>query len=218
MERISIEALLREKTNKGSNKALRNKGLLPAVVYGRGGEPRKIILNSMALKKALAAGINVLIDLQFKGGNGSSQETVMVKELQKHPLQRDFILHADLLRISLKEKLEIKVPLNFVGDPRGVKEGGVFQAQLREVSIRCLPTDIPEYIDVPIDNLGIGDVLIVADLELPGDMEMLEDENENIASVLVAHVEVEEVEEETEEMETLEEPGAEKQGEETEGQ
>lgn len=206
MERITIEALTRKKTSKGSNRQLRSKGMLPAVVYGRGDTSRSIVLNSMALRKALAAGANVLLDLQFKDDAAILPETVMVKELQRHPLQNDFIIHADLLRISLKEKLEIKVPLNFTGDPLGVKEGGVFQAQLREVSVRCLPTEIPEFIEVPIDHLDIGDVLTVADLKLSGDMEMLEDENENIASVLVPHVEItEEAEEEVEEAGAAEE-------------
>jgi large subunit ribosomal protein L25 len=207
MERIKIEALPREKRSKGSNRQLRSKGMIPAVVYGRGVAPRTIILDGMTLKKALAAGSNVLLDLQVKGDNGTSMETVMVKELQRHPLQRDFFLHVDLIRISLKEKLEIKVPLNFTGEPRGVKEGGVFQAQVREISVRCLPADIPDYIDVPIEDLGIGDVLTIADLKLPKGMEMLEDENENIASVLAPHEEkaeeaeeaVEEPEEETQE-------------------
>ncbi|RJX24748.1 MAG: 50S ribosomal protein L25 [Dethiobacter sp.] len=187
MERFKIEALPREKRSKGNSRQLRSKGMIPAVVYGRGVVPRMIILEGMTLKKALTAGSNVLLDLQIKGDNGTSTETVMVKELQKHPLQRDFLLHADLIRISLKEKLEVAVPLNFTGEPGGIKEGGVFQVQLREVSVRCLPTDIPEYIDVPIENLGIGDALTVADLKLPKGMEMLEDENEYIASVLAPH-------------------------------
>ena len=105
--------------------------------------------------------------------------------------------------------------------PQGVKDGGVFQAQVREIGVRCLPTDIPEYIDVSIEDLEIGDVLTIADIELPEDMEMLEDEDENIASVLVPFEEEEEVEvEEEEEMEEMEEGEeeqiAEKTGEEEE--
>lgn len=205
MERISIEALPREKSSKGSNRQLRKKGMVPAILYGRGAVPKKIILDSSTLKKALSGGTNVLLDLQIKGENGSSQETVMVKELQRHPLQRDFILHADLMRISLQEKLEVKVPLNFAGEARGVKEGGVFQAQIREVSVRCLPADIPEYIDVPIDDLGIGEVITIADLKLPEGLEILEDENETVASVLAPHAEKVEAEEAVEEGEEKEE-------------
>ena len=108
MENIKIEAFLREKGNKGSKKRLRNKGMLPAVVYGRGLEPRTIVLDSAILKRALgtAAGTNVLLDLEIKGDDGTSLETVMVKELQRHPLKWDFYLHADLIRISLEDKLK----------------------------------------------------------------------------------------------------------------
>lgn len=180
---------------------MRNKGLLPAVVYGRGQEPRTITLESAALKRALgtAAGSNVLLDLEIKGDDGVSLETVMVKELQKHPLQWDFYLHADLIRISLEDKLEVGVPLSLVGEPAGVQDGGVLQIQLREVLVSCLPMDIPEYIEVAVDSLEIGGVLTVADLQLPAGVEMLADPAETIASVIVPHVGEVEAEEELEE-------------------
>lgn len=206
MERITLEALPRETSSKGDNKQLRRKGLIPAVLYGRGIKPQKIVLNGSTFKKALGKGGNVIIDLKIKGENGSSQETVIVKELQRHPVQQDFILHADLMRISMKEKLEVKVPLNFTGESRGVKEGGIFQVQLREVSVRCLPTDIPEYIDVPVDDLNIGEVITVADLKLPEGVEMLEEENEILATILVP--EAEKIEDE----EAAEEDGQEEKG------
>lgn len=198
MENIKIEAFLREKGNKGSKKRLRNKGMLPAVVYGRGLEPRTIVLDSAILKRALgtAAGTNVLLDLEIKGDDGTSLETVMVKELQRHPLKWDFYLHADLIRISLEDKLEVEVPLSLIGEPSGVQEGGVLQIQMRDVAVLCLPTDIPEYIEIAVDDLGIGDVLTVADLQPPKGVEILADPAETIASVIVPHVEEEEVEEE----------------------
>lgn len=172
--------------------------MLPAIVYGRGLEPRAVTLNSMALKRALgtSAGTNVLLDLEIAGDDGSSSETVMVKELQRHPLQRDFFLHADLIRISLEDQLEVDVPLSLTGEPVGVsEEEGVLQIQIREVTVRCLPTDIPEYIEISVEHLNIGDVLTVGDLQPPRGVEILAEPAEAIASVLVPHVE-EEVEEE----------------------
>lgn len=193
--------------------------MLPAVVYGRGLEPRVVTLDSMALKRALstAAGSNVLLDLEIAGDDSSSRETVMVKELQRHPLQRDFFLHADLIRISLDDQLEVEVPLNLTGEPIGVRdEGGVLQIQIREVTVRCLPADIPEYIEISVEDLKIGDVLTVADLQPPRGVEILADPAEAIASVLVPHVEEEEVEEEELEEETVEETEAEETAEEAE--
>ncbi len=219
MENFKIEAFPREKGSKGSKKRLRNKGMLPAVVYGRGLEPRVVTLDSMALKRALstAAGSNVLLDLEIAGDDSSSRETVMVKELQRHPLQRDFFLHADLIRISLDDQLEVEVPLNLTGEPIGVRdEGGVLQIQIREVTVRCLPADIPEYIEISVEDLKIGDVLTVADLQPPRGVEILADPAEAIASVLVPHVEEEEVEEEELEEETVEETEAEETAEEAE--
>jgi len=163
--------------------------MIPAVVYGRQLASRPVVLDGAAFKKALAAGFNVLLDLQIKGENGSPTETVMVKELQRHPIQKDNILHVDLMRISLKEKVEVKVPLNFTGEPRGVKEGGIFQVQMREVGIRCFPADIPEHINIPVNELQIGDVLTVAELKLPVELEIMEEEAEIIASVLAPHAE-----------------------------
>ncbi|NMB35386.1 MAG: 50S ribosomal protein L25 [Firmicutes bacterium] len=201
MENFKIEAYPRKKGNKGSRKKLRNEGMLPAIVYGRNIEPRAVTLNSIDLKKALSttAGTNVLLDLEIAGDDGSSLETVMVKELQTHPLQRDFYLHADLIRISLEDKLEVEVPLSLAGEPVGVSEDeGVLQIQIREVTVRCLPTDIPEYIEVSVEHLGIGDVLTVGELQPPHGVEILAEPAEAIASVLIPQVEEEVVEEEEE--------------------
>ena len=88
MERIKIEAFPREKATKGSNRQLRSKGLIPGVVYGRGAEPRKITLEASAFRRAIAAGSNVVLDLQLKGGNGTSTETVMVRSCKDIPCKR----------------------------------------------------------------------------------------------------------------------------------
>lgn len=216
MERFKIEALPREIGSKGSRKQMRAAGKIPAVVYGRGTEPLNISLDTKSLKRALntAAGSNVLLDLEIEGENGDIKEAVMVKELQRDPLQKDFFLHADLIRISLTDKIEVQVPLNFIGEAKGAKEGGVFQVQRREVGISCMPGDIPQYIDVSIEDLEIGDVVTVADLQLPQEIEILEDPSEGLASVLAPHEEkaLEEGEEAEEEMEeeAAEKPAEEK--------
>ena len=220
MERMTIEAFPRQRGSKGSRKQLRARGMIPAVVYGLGREALPVSLNSISLKKALntPAGLNVILDLEIKGEeNGSSKETVMVKELQRHPLQRDFFLSADLIRISLTEKIEVAVPLNFTGEAKGVKEGGIFQIQYREVNIRCLPGDIPQHLDVPIDDLGIGDVLTFGELYLPEGVEMMEDPSESVASVLAPQEEKAEAEEEAEaRVDAAEKPAEEKTAEDVE--
>ena len=144
----------------------------------------------------------------------ATRETVMLKELQRHPIQRDFYLHADLIRISLQDKLEADVPLNFEGEPMGVKEGGTFQIQIRELSVRCMPQDIPEQINVPVEHLKIGDVITVAELEVPSEIEILNEPEEDVASVLSPTIEEKPEEEEEEvEMEPEGEEGDESTGE-----
>ncbi len=146
-----------------------------------------VALNSVELKRALqtSAGANVVLDMEIKSPDKPFVETVMLRELQRHPIQRDLLLHADLIRISMTEKLEVSVPLNFVGEPEGVKEdGGVMQISLREINVLCLPGDIPGHIDVDVQEMKIGDSLNVEDLQLPSEIEVLDDPVENIASVL----------------------------------
>jgi len=206
MDRVKLEALPRERGSRGELRKLREGGYIPVIVYGRGSDPSLIAVDSIEFHRALntPAGANVLLDLDIKGSDGGSTETVMIRELQRHPIKKDMLLHADMIRISMKDKLEVSVPLHFYGEPAGAKDGGVLQIQLREVSILCLPADIPEYIDVPVDELEVGDVLTVGDLSLPPEIEMQEDPAEAIASLLIPEEEPEEVEE-VEEGEELEE-------------
>ena len=200
MERIKIQALPRAKDSKGSKKTLRKKGYVPAVVYGRGSEPELVSLDGQFLRKVLgsSAGSNVLMDLEIEGVSESSGGAVMIKELQRHPIQKDMFIHADLIRISLDEKLEVEIPLNLVGEPEGVQDGGILQIQLREIRVRCLPGNIPQSIDFSVEEMKVGDVIAVADLTLPEGVELVEEPDEIVASVTIPQVveEPEEVEEE----------------------
>ncbi len=210
MDRVKLEALPRERGSRGELRKLREGGYVPVIVYGRGSDPSLVAVDSIELHRALStpAGANVLLDLDIKGSDGSNTETVMIRDLQRHPIKKEMLLHADMIRISMKDKLEVNVPLHFYGEPAGAKDGGVLQIQLREVSILCLPADIPEYIDVPVSEMGVGDVLTVGDLSLSAEIEMLEDPAEAIASLLIPEEEPEEVEE-VEELEEGEEAAAE---------
>lgn len=186
--------------------------MVPAILYGRETDPVLLAVDAVEMKRALStpAGDNVLIDLKIKGDNRAKTETAMVRELQKHPIQRDLMLHLDLIRISMKDKLEVEVPLYFSGEPKGTKEGAVLQVQMREVQVRCLPGDIPEYIEVPVEELDIGDVVNVSDLEISSEIEIMVDPDESVASVLMPAEEEEEVVEEAMDAEDVEVIGEEK--------
>jgi large subunit ribosomal protein L25 len=182
MEQLALKAFYRPVGSKGDLKQLRRKGMVPGVVYGRGKEPVTITVNSRDLSRILAtpAGTNVLVDLSIEKGKKSFRETVMFKEIQHDIFLPEAYAHVDLMRISMTDKIEIQVPLSFVGEPRGVANGGVVQILMREVAVKCLPSEIPGYIEVDVRSVDIGQNLTVGDIVLPEGLEMIEDEDETI--------------------------------------
>ncbi|MGI6096968.1 MAG: 50S ribosomal protein L25/general stress protein Ctc [Dethiobacteria bacterium] len=196
METVELKAVRREKSTKGALKKLRREGMIPGIVYGRSKEPISIAIDRSELKSVLgtAAGMNVLVELKINGEGALQTETVMIKDIQHDILIRDNLLHIDLLRVSMTEKIEVSVPLILVGEPEGVKDGGVLQQLLREVNIRCLPADIPDQLDADVSSLQIGESLQISDLSVPEGIEMLEEADEVV--VVVSAPEQEVVEEE----------------------
>ena len=196
MERLELTAETREVSSKGQIKEMRKRDYVPAVVYGKKVDNTLLSVNRKELIQALntSAGANVLIDLKIEGGK-KRKETVMVKELQRDPV-KDIFLHVDFIGISLEDKLQVKVPISFNGEPVGVKEGGVPSIQLREVIVETLPTDIPEFLEVDISPLNIGDSLNVSDLQIPKGAQVVGDPDETIISVLAPTIEEEPTEDE----------------------
>ncbi len=186
MEKINLEAEVREKTGKGSSGRLRRTGYIPAILYGTKEEAQSLIVNTKDLERALSseAGENVIISLKV----GDKTRTVIVKELQTDPVRRN-LLHVDLCQISLREKLKASVPIEVRGEAPGVKEGGILQHRLREIEVECLPTEIPESISVDVSGLGIGDSLHVKDLRVTGDIKILVDGEESVVSIVPPTIE-----------------------------
>jgi large subunit ribosomal protein L25 len=186
MESIALRAEIRPRSTRGSVKALRRLGMLPAVVYGKEAGNILIQLQEKALQNILAAHStgSTLINLEL----GDRSFPVMIREVQRNPLRQN-ILHADFLQVSLTEAIETEIPLHLVGEAPGVKEGGILQHMLREVTVSCLPTRMPEHIVADIGNLGIGDQLTVGDLAVPPDVEIRTDPDSIIVLVLPPAVE-----------------------------
>jgi large subunit ribosomal protein L25 len=122
----------------------------------------------------------------------------MVKELQTHPVSRDF-LHVDFYEIAVDRKIRVKVPIVATGMAKGVELGGVLQIIRREIEVLCLPLEVPESIEIDITDLDIGDSIHVGDISQEGEIEFLEDENFTVVTLLSPKIE--EVEEPTEEEE-----------------
>jgi len=179
MEKVTLKVELREETGKRVAKDLRNKGLVPANVYKSGKAATNLVVANKDLEGVLhtKAGENVLITLKLSGAPGaaSKDRTVLIKEIQRHPV-RDNILHVDFNEISLTETLEVKVPIVAHGEPAGVKiDGGLLEHVLRELSVECLPTDIPAKIEVEVSALKIGEHIMVKDIKVPAGVKVLND-------------------------------------------
>ncbi len=167
MERVGLKAKLRDRVGKGAARTLRRNGLVPGVLYGRGRDPMPVSVEARALHAALHthAGQNVLIDLGLEGGDGETA-TVMVREVQRD-IFRHHATHVDFHAISLTETIETHVPIVLIGTCRGVSEGGILEYRLREVVVECLPTQIPEQLELDVTDLVIGRALHASDLVVP---------------------------------------------------
>lgn len=202
MERLVLEAQARSSMSKGQRKQLRNEGKVPAVIYGRGDDTLPLIVDGRTLRQGLiTGGSNVLVDLAVKAkGKKTRQGTVMFKDIQRDIIYQDRIIHVDFIRISMTDKIEVAVMLNFIGESAGLDEGGVLSMVSREVTIKCLPGDIPEHFDVDITALNIGDSLATDSLDIDEKFEMITPPETVLVQVLAPMAEeVPEVEEELEE-------------------
>lgn len=184
MEQRELSVKLRERTGKGVARKLRSEGLIPGVFYGHKTEPVALSFNPVELKKILSSksGRNTFITLKFEGKK-EKDRVAMLKDLQVTPLKREY-LHADLYEILMDEKITSRVPVHFVGKSVGVKEGGIEQHSRRELDIRCLPANIPNFIEVDVTNLAIGDSLHIKDITLPEGVEVLDPAGDTVVSVV----------------------------------
>jgi len=191
MERISLGAVARSAIGKNAIKKIRRDGFVPAILYGRGREALPLSLGRKDLLGALAKGRNVLIDLRITRNGDELSDIVMITEVQQDYLRRE-ILHVDLHQISMTETLEVDVPVTLVGTPEGVAAGGgILEAHLREITVRCLPTQIPDRITVNVTSLAVGDSLHVRDIQVAEGIEVLTPPEGVLAAVVAPKEEAE---------------------------
>ena len=168
----------RNQTGSKESKIARKKGFVPGVLYYSGEEARAISIEKSILLRAMNSGQRIFEIDQ----DGKSQYT-MLKQVQYHPVT-DEVIHIDLMRVRRSEKITISVPIVLVGDAIGVKEGGVLSQSITQVEISCYPTDVPEKIDLKIDDLEINAALSVGDIDTGSeDIELISDANLNIVSI-----------------------------------
>lgn len=189
MSETALVVEVREAIGKGAVRKLRVAGRMPAILYGQGKESIALSLDPRALDRVLkASGANTLLDLTVEGRTDLGTPVALVKDLQRHPI-RGTILHADLYQVDLTKTVEVEVPIHLVGKPRGLDFGGLLEHMLREVTLECLPRSIPNFIEIDVSNLEVGDVLHVRDLPLPDGVSLVSDADLGVAQVALPQAE-----------------------------
>lgn len=185
MEQVKLEAKVRKELGKEVVKRERLKGIIPAIVYRKGEKSVPLFLDKKAMDRALhtSAGENALINLKIEGDEKAKAKTCIIKEIQHDPLSGN-ILHVDFNEISLTEEIKVNVPIASKGEAVGVgQEGGVLEHLLWEVQVECLPTDIPQRLEVDVSSLKIGDALFIKDIVVPKGVKILNDSEVRIFAV-----------------------------------
>jgi len=167
MNEFELVAEARTDVGKGASRRLRRDGKLPGIVYGTGKEASMITLQHNAVMHNLEheAFYSHILSLKI----GSETESVVLKDLQRHPYKRT-LLHIDLLRVDANETLTMRIPLHYMNEEKctGVKnEGGIISHLMTDIDIVCLPKDLPEYIEVDMLEVALNDTLHMSDLKLP---------------------------------------------------
>jgi large subunit ribosomal protein L25 len=197
MEKIVLAAMMRKDFGKDECKRLRREGQIPGVVYKDGKKAISIQVDNKDLWHALhtEAGENVIITMDISDGRDKTEKTVIVKEIQRDPVNDRFV-HVDFHEISLKEKLKVKVPIVVKGEAVGVREDdGVLTQEIWELEVECMPADIPEHVDIKVDELRIGDSIHIKDIAPPQGVTVLGDPDHVVVSVIPPKMEEEVVEE-----------------------
>jgi len=209
MEQVSLRAETGRASGSRNSRRLRRTGKVPAVVYGRGLTALPVAVDRRDLYGVLhtEAGLNAVINLQVSG----DEYTTVAREIQRDPVRGE-ITHLDFIQISLDEAIQAEVGLDFLGEPVGVRDGGVVEQVRTSVYIEALPMAIPSSISLDISELGIGDSLSIGDLpELEG-VAYVDDPELTLVTVIVPSMVPTAEELEAEALEALE--GEELEGEE----
>lgn len=170
---FELQAELRTDQGKGASRRLRRAGKLPAILYGAGKEPKSISLdhNTVLLNLEHEAFYSHILTLNL----GGEAERVVLRDLQRHPF-KPVILHVDLQRVSAGEAIRMHVPLHFINEQScvGVKlGGGMITHQLTDIEIECLPEHLPEFVEVDVANLQVGESLHLSQLHLPDGVKLV---------------------------------------------
>ena len=188
METLEIRADARDKKRKRDAKRLLRAGKIPGVLYGPKTPTVPLELNKREFTLRVA-GLEGSHLVRLKSSSNTLAEKVaLVKDMQYHPISGE-VIHADLYEVDLTARIQVRVPLHFVGKAAGVTRGGILQPIVREIEVECLPLDIPEFFNVDVSALDIGDSVHVEELAMPEGVTAVSETNFALVSVVTPTVE-----------------------------
>ena len=168
-----FEAQVRSELGRGHSRRLRQVGKVPAVLYGGGADPVGLVFDHNKVLRALEneATFSHILTLRFDG----KEETAILKDLQRHP-SRPIIMHMDFQRVSESQKIRVHVPIHFLNQETsvGAKKGGVVTHNLVDIEVSCLPMHLPEFIEVDMAKVDLGDSVHLSDIKLPPGVAIVE--------------------------------------------
>jgi large subunit ribosomal protein L25 len=184
LKQHELNATIRKTTGNGPARSLRRAGMFPAVIYGPGTEPILLAVNVRDFERVVQKGNirRTIFSLSIQNGATLTKPAV-IKELQTHPVSGQF-LHVDFYEIDMNRKLRVMVPIIPKGKAKGEEFGGMLQIIEREIEVLCLPSEIPEALELDVSELGIGDALHVNDIALPTGVELPPGVNFTVVTVV----------------------------------
>jgi large subunit ribosomal protein L25 len=188
LETLEIEADARESGTKRSARRLRRNGKIPGILYGPKVKPVALELNKREFSTRVA-GLEGSHLVRLKSAAAELTDKVaLVKDMQYHPISGD-VIHADLYEVDLSARIQVSVPLHFVGKAAGVVRGGILQPIVREIEVECLPLDIPQFFNVEVSALDIGDSIHIEELQMPESVTAIYESNFALVTVATPTVE-----------------------------
>src|SRR5256885_16154671 len=193
-ERIKLSVRERESRGSAESRRLRRDGEIPGVLYGRGKQPHPICVEERELRRALTgdSGLHAILDVTLDGQK--TTHASILKDYQVDPI-RGRVIHVDFQEVRLDQPIQAQVVVGLVGDPQGVKEGGVLSQVQREINVEALPMEIPEHLDIDVSEMAIGDTMRLAELPPREGVTYLDDPEETVLATVTMPTRVEEPEE-----------------------
>jgi large subunit ribosomal protein L25 len=164
-KQVKLAAKIRSEVGRNAVKKVKSQGSVPAVIYAHNQTPvsLQVTVSDLDTLLAHAVGEHVLVDLEIAGG---TNRLAIIQEVQRHPVTQA-LLHVDFHGISANETIEASIPVEAVGEPIGVKAGGILEQLARSLTIKCLPQNLPEIINVDVSAMKIGDSIHIKNVVLP---------------------------------------------------